>query len=313
VHLVKRGDHTLTIKFAVPAAYYHRGAGVVVRLTRGKKPAARPSAGYAVAVYPDHEAYAHPTLAANVPYTFAIWIHDGGKYSKRVVFRTRTAKDTTPPDTVTGLRSAAGISGDGTPRVILDWTNPCCDEIASTRIVRNTKPTTTGGTVFNVPAGARSWVDEGFGQRTADGYSSSPLYYFVIPRDKAGHFARFYTSTSVVVGSRTISGSVSREDRYVEVFSCCNIQGGSEGLVTKEHLSGSVNGGAFSFTLPPGRYTVCESAESSDGTDPTDSCWIPDTGGGGHTVTWRHEFEEDYPPGPNIDLTSQTSYSGIAF
>jgi hypothetical protein len=310
VHLVKRADHALTIAFAVPAAYYHRGAGVVVRLTRGKTAAARASAGYAVAVSTDHQATIGLGLTADALYTFAIWIHDGGKYSKRVVFRARTAKDTTPPDPVEGVRAIAGLGGTGDARIVLDWTNPCCEQITSIRIVRNTRPTTTGGAVFTASPSSRAWVDTSFPGRRADGFSTAPIYYYLSARDAAGHYSRFYTGTSVVVGSRTISGTVSMEHRDVVVFSCCDIQGGSHRLVHKTDVSGSVGGGAFSFTLPPGRYAVCQ-ASATVVNDPTNTCWVPDAGGGGHTVRWYNEFEEGNP-GPNIDVTA-ASYSGIAF
>lgn len=313
VHLVKRGDHTLTIKFAVPAAYYHQGAGVVVRLTRGKKPAARPSAGYAVALQPGHEAYVQQTLVANTRYTFAVWLHDGGRYSKRVVFRTRTAKDTSPPDTVENVQATAGLSGSGSARVVLEWDNPTGDSLSGVRIVRNTRPTTTGGKVVNVGPTAEVWVDQSLPGVTSQGFSTAPLYYFVIPRDQAGHFARSYARAEVVVGSRTISGAVSRENRELAIFTCCQGSGfEATDFLRRSPVSASVNGGAFTFTLPPGRYAICDHPAAGPYNDPTASCWVPDQGGGGHTVRWYDEFTEDYPPG-NIDLTAPTPYTGVTF
>jgi hypothetical protein len=313
VHLVKRGDHTLTIAFAVPAAYYHRGAGVVVRLTRGKTAAARASAGYTVTVSPDHQARTGSSLTADALYTFAIWIHDGGKYSKRVVFRARTAKDTTPPDTVENTQATAGLSGSGSARVVLEWDNPTGDPLSGVRIVRNTRPTTTGGKVVNVAPTAEVWVDRSLPGLTSQGFSTAPLYYFVIPRDQAGHFARFYSRAEVVVGSRTISGTVSRENRELAIFTCCQGSGfEATDFLRRRPVSASVNGGAFTFTLPPGRYAVCDHPATGPYNDPTASCWVPDPGGGGHTVRWYDEFTEGYPPG-NIDLTAPTPYTGITF
>src|SRR6185437_9696894 len=143
LQVVHRTDHSLTIKFAVPAAYYHPGAGAVVRITRGYTPAATPGAGYSVgSIDSAHEAQAgpNPPLRANLAYTFAVWIRDSGVYSKRATITTATLKDTTAPDSVSYLTSQAALAG-GQPRVVLTWQNPCCDTLGPVRIVRNTKPT----------------------------------------------------------------------------------------------------------------------------------------------------------------------------
>jgi hypothetical protein len=314
VRVEQRTDHTLTIKFAVPAAYYHPGAGVVVRLTRGRTPAASVVAGYAVTANAAHEAKAGPTLGAGLAYTFAIWIRDGGRYSRRVAITTTTLTDTTAPDPVTSLESRAAITASG-PRVVLTWVDPCCDDLSYVRIVRNTTPTTTGGTVFNVGPNAKSFVDDDLpdsivNNPTPFDFSDDPLYYYVIARDKAGNFSRSYVRTSVVVGSRTIEGQVSGSDRYVAVY-CCPGETGELSLVTAQGgLGEDVDGGAFSVRVPPGVFTICE-GDNLHANDPSATCWVDDAGAGGHTTPWAG-YNEDVPPA-TIDLRTATSYDEVDF
>jgi hypothetical protein len=318
LQVVHRTDHSLTIKFAVPAAYYHPGAGAVVRITRGYTPAATPAAGYSVgSIDSAHEAQAgpNPPLGANLAYTFAVWIRDSGVYSKRATITTATLKDTTAPDSVSYLTSQAALAG-GQPRVVLTWQNPCCDTLGPVRIVRNTKPTTTGGTVFNVPAASQAWVDDNLPDSIVNNpgvfdYSTAPLYYYVIPRDAAGHFARYYTGTKIVVASRTISGHVSGSDRYIAVFCCPDDILWQSVLVTSlDGLGDGVNGGAFTVHVPPGVFTIC-SGDNLHANDPTATCWVATGPASGHTTSWDG-FDEGIAL-PTMDLTSATTYTAVEF
>lgn len=315
--VVQRTDHSLTIKFAVPAAYYHPGAGVVVRITRGYTPAPTPTTGYGVTnIYTTHEAQAGPNspLGANLAYTFAVWIRDSGLYSKRATITATTLKDTTGPDPVSYVSSQAGLAG-GRPRVVLTWDNPCCDQLSYVRIVRNTKATTTGGTVFNVPASSQAWVDDNLPNAIVNNpepgdFSTAPLYYYLIPVDASGNVAARYVGTKIVVASRTISGHVSGADRYVYVYCCPGETGESVGVTGQGGLGDSVNGGAFTIHVPPGVFTIC-SGDNLTANDPTGACWIATGPASGHTTPW-FGYDEDVAA-PTIDLTSATSYTVVQF
>lgn len=311
--LIRHTDHSLAISFAVPAAYYHPGAGVVVRITRGHTPAATPTAGYAVQapVYP-HEAQAgpNPALGADLAYTFAVWIRDNGVYSSRQTLTARTLKDASPPDDVTGVEARATLV-DGMPRVVLSWKNPCCDEVSTIRIVRNTEPTTTGGTVVDVPAANQAWADDNLPDSIVNNpdpfdYTTDPLYYWVLARDRAGHWSRSYASTDVVVASRTISGHVSGTDRFVVVYCCPGPTGELSGVTSKGALDGS-----FTVHLPPGRFTICSGDNHPAGDDPTAACWVAEPDGTGHTIPWSG-YNDDVPTA-SIDLDSAKSYDAVRF
>lgn len=314
VRVIQKTDHQITIQFAVPAAYYHPGARAVVRITRGKTPAASPTAGYEVRANTRHEAQAgpNPALGAGVAYTFALWIIDGGQLSKRATLTTTTLKDTTPPEDLLAVHAKATINSG--PRVVLDWANPCCDELDTVRIVRNTKPTTVGGNVFTVPAAAQAWVDDQLPASIVNNedqsFSADPLYYWLRIRDKAGHYSLRYVGTKVVVGSRTISGTVTGKNRFVVAY-CCNGGFESRYVTSLADLNGSVNGGRFSLIVPPGRYTICTGDMFGRDGEPTASCWVPGPDGTGTKQSWSG-FNEDVPP-DNIDLRSTRSYDGVRF
>jgi hypothetical protein len=141
-------------------------------------------------------------------------------------------------------------------------------------------------------------------------YSDAPLYYFVIARDKAGNFSRTYAKTSVVVGSRTISGHVSGSNRFVAVYCCPGDTGELSLVTTKGGLGENVNGGAFTVRVPPGVFTICE-GDNTTSNDPTATCWTDDPGPGGHTTPWGG-FNEQVPTA-TIDLRSATSYDEVDF
>ncbi|MET0695248.1 MAG: hypothetical protein ABWY56_15045 [Propionibacteriaceae bacterium] len=315
LRLSDRSDHMLELQFAVPAAYYHPGASAVVRITRGRTPAASPTAGYPVQTNTLHQARAgsNPPLGAEVAYTFAVWIIDGGKLSPRATLTATTLKDTHPPDDIIAAHAAPGISPG--PRVIVDWANPCCDELDTVQIIRNTKNTPVGGTVFNVPAAPQAWADEHLPASIDDytrsqRFSAAPLYYFLKIKDKAGNYSRFDTRTDVVFASRTISGTVTGKDRYLRVYCCTGINGAAyvSGL---EGLDGSVNGGKFTVNLPPSSYTICTGGEHQGEHDPTASCWVPGPNGTGTKRPW--DGTDEGVPSPTIDLTINKSYDDVHF
>jgi hypothetical protein len=263
-----------------------------------------------------HEAKAgpNPPLGANLAYTFAVWIRDNSLYSKRATITTTTLTDTTAPDPVSYVTSQAMLSG-GNPRVVLTWQNPCCDTLGDLRIVRNTKPTTTGGTVFNVPTSSQAWVDDNLPDSIVNNpgvfdYSTAPLYYYLISRDAAGHFASRYVGTTIVVASRTISGHVSGANRFVFAYCCPGESGQPIGVTGQGGLGDSVNGGAFIIHLPPGVFTIC-SGDNLHANDPTGTCWIATGPASGHTIPW-FGYDEDVAT-PTIDLTSATSYTAVQF
>jgi hypothetical protein len=315
VQVVERTFNALTIRFAVPAAYYHPGAGVVVRLTQGRKPAARPGKGVAVPANARHEASPTIALKQGTLYTFALWVRDNGRFSKRVVIRARTTTYHEPPGEIGTVGAQATV--DPTPRVHLTWVASATDDLASIRIVRNTVPTTTGGTVFTLPGSARSWTDTKLPTAidhpgATPRFSSAPLYYWLIAKDKAGYFSRLYTRKEVVVGSRTLSGHVAGTDRFVAVYCCPAGSTNQPTLVTTlGGLSAGVDGGAFSVAVPPGTYAVCEGANHPTGIDTTAACWVADSPTTGHTVPWGGTDEDVSTP--SVDLRTATSYAGISF
>ncbi|MET0998544.1 MAG: hypothetical protein ABWX73_07520 [Marmoricola sp.] len=119
-----------------------------------------------------------------------------------------------------------------------------------------------------------------------------------------------YHRTSVVVGSRTITGQVSGTDRFVHVYCCPGISGELNAVDGEGGLGENVNGGAFSVRVPPGVYTICEGDNSTDN-DPTATCWTDDPGPGGHTTSWGG-FNEQVPTA-TIDLRTATSYGEVDF
>jgi hypothetical protein len=315
VRVVERAPHQLAIQFAVPAAYYRPGAGVVVRLTRGRTPAARPAAGYHVPVTPRHRAQAgpFPELESNTAYTFAIWIRASGRYSRRVVVRTRTAVNVHPPADIGNVRIRASV--DPSPRVVISWGELGAD-VRSVRIVRNTEMTTAGGTVFTLAGRPTSFTDANLPRIIDDPggsprFSAAPIHYWLIARDKAGRFSILYHRTSVVVGSRIISGQVSGTDRFVHVYCCPGATGELNAVTGQGGLGEDVNGGAFSVRVPPGVYTICEGDNSAADVDPTATCWTDDPGPGGHTTPWGGHDEQ--VPTETIDLRTATSYDEVDF
>lgn len=206
VHVVERAFNTITIKFAVPAAYYHQGAAVIVRVTKGRQAAARPAKGMAVRTSADHEATPTAGLKQDTPYTFALWVRDRGRLSHRVVFHARTAAYHEPPADIGNVADETSL--DPTPQVRLTWVVGAGDELASIRIVRNTEPTTTGGTVFTLPGSARSFTDTTppapVTTEPSEG-SPSSLYYWLIAKNTAGVYSRLYTRHQVMFGSSSTS------------------------------------------------------------------------------------------------------------
>lgn len=320
--VVQRADHQLAVQFAVPTAFYHPGAGSVVRLTGGRTPAASPSKGYAVPTDGRHVSRTAATLLASQDYTFAVWIRDHGVYSKRTAITTRTLADTTRPNPVTGLTAKASI-GDGSGQVKLTWTGDHTDRIGYVRIVRNTRPTTTGGDVVaaQLPAGTETWTDTRVGALARDDYSTPTdpatgwtqqrFYYFVIERDRAGNFSRSYANASDVFGTRMLSGTVTggaaSDSTNIVAFA-----GTSPRLKSAATTIASSGGGAFAMRVPPGLYTVCDTVASNPAAN---RCWVVRSDGTAGTAPGA-EIDDPlgYPnaPAPSIDVT-QGDYTAIRF
>ena len=192
-------------------------------------------------------------------YTFAIWVRANGLYSAR-----RTITVVTRPDVVTDLRAAASVTAPsfdlGRAQVRLTWRNPA-GPLAAIRIVRNTSPTTAGGTVTTLPGSATSFTDTSLPASacggSATGCSTAPLHYWVVPESTDGGFADRYLRTDVVVGSRTISCTVSGSSSGVVALCCQNLFDAEDTLITGATADPAVDGGAFTIHVPPGVYAVC--------------------------------------------------------
>ncbi len=310
ITVTERTAHRITISYVVPAAYYSPGGGGVVRLTRGSTPAASPTAGYAVPVTGrTARTTLDPALTPNVAYTLAVWVKANGQYSAR-----RTVTVVTRPDVVTALAGAASVSGPSYsptgPQVRLTWRNPT-GPLKAVRIVRNVAPTTSGGSVVVLNGSAQSYVDTtlpaqvcGASYRTT-GCSTAPVHYWVMPESAAGGYADRYVRADVVVGSRTISGTVSAGNQGV-VALCCQNLGDAEDLpVADAAADPGVDGGAFTVHVPPGVYTACTFADAPP-QNVWGQCWS--TKGGGTKETW---WEVGGDPTPTIDLRTATSYTGV--
>ncbi|MER7073368.1 hypothetical protein [Terrabacter sp. NPDC000476] len=308
ITVTERTAHRVTISYLVPAAYYSPGGGGVVRVTRGYTPAASPTSGYAVPVTGrTARTTLVPSLTPNVAYTFAVWVRVGRTYSAR-----RTITVVTRPDVVTGLQSAASVTPPsydlGHAQVRLTWRNPA-GPLKAVRIVRNTAATTTGGTVTTLPGTATSFTDPSLpasvcGGRTT-GCSTAPVHYWVIPESTTGGFADRYVRSDVVVGSRTITGTVSRGSSGV-VALCCNNLFDAEGvLVAQAAADPAVAGGAFTMHVPPGVYAVCTFADRPP-QNQVGTCWS--TAAGGSTEVW---WEVGGDPTPTVDVRTAPSYNGV--
>lgn len=240
-------------------------------------------------------------------YTFAIWARANGLYSAR-----RTITVVTRPDVVTDLRAAASVTAPsfdlGRAQVRLTWRNPA-GPLAAIRIVRNTSPTTAGGTVTTLRGSATSFTDTSLPASacggSATGCSTAPLHYWVVPESTDGGFADRYLRTDVVVGSRTISGTVSGSSSGVVALCCQNLFDAEDTLITGATADPAVDGGAFTIHVPPGVYAVCTFADRPPANQ-VGTCWS--TAAGGTTETW---WEVGGDPTPTIDLRTATSYSGV--
>ena len=307
--VTERTAHRVTISYAVPAAYYSPGGGGVVRLTRGHTPAASPTAGYAVPVTGrTARTTLIPALTPDVAYTFAIWVKANGLYSAR-----RTVTVVTRPDVVADLRATASVTPPsydlGAAQVRLSWRNPA-GPLEAVRIIRNAAPTTTGGTVVTLSGSATSFVDTTLpaqvcGSRSGTGCSTAPVHYWVIPESTIGGFADHYVRADVVVGSRTITGTVSGANATVVALCCQNLVDAEDALVAGAAADSAVDNGAFTIHVPPGVYTVCTFAAHPP-RNQVGTCWS--TAGGGVTDTW---WEVGGDPVPTIDVRTATSYSGV--
>jgi hypothetical protein len=308
ITVTERTAHRVTITYLVPAAYYSPGGGGVVRLTRGYTPAASPTSGYAVPVTGrTARTTLDPSLTPNVAYTFAVWVRVGNAYSAR-----RTITVITRPDVVTELKSAASVTPGSFDlahtQVRLTWRNPA-GPLKAIRIVRNTAATTTGGTVTTLPGTATSFTDPSLpdsvcGGRTT-GCSTAPVYYWVILESTIGGFADRYVRSDVVVGSRTITGTVSRGSSGVVALCCQNFGDGENLLVAHAAADPAVSGGAFTMHVPPGVYAVCTFADNPP-QNQFGTCWS--TAGGGSTEVW---WEVGGDPTPTVDVRTAPSYNGV--
>lgn len=310
ITVTERTAYGLGIAFVVPAAYYAPNSGGVVRITRGYTPASTPSAGYAVPVV---GRTAHTpessSLTANVVYTLAVWVRSNGLYSAR-----RTIALITRPDTVGDLRSSVSVGGPTYGpfgvRVSLSWENPA-GPLKAIRIVRNTAPTTTGGTVVTLPGSARSYVDTALPSIVCDlsaptGCSTEPVRYWVLPESSTSGFADRYLRTDAVVGSRTISGTVSGNFRGIIAFCCPNPIDGSATGVTGASADPAVNGGAFTVHVPPGVFSVCTGGATNGNTG---KCWVVNNGVGS-AQPWDGTLDSGQLD-PTIDMTTQTTYPDV--
>lgn len=322
-HIVvtERTAHRVGISFSVPAAYYDTGAGGVVRVTRGYTPAASASAGYAVPVT-GHTARttASPTLTADVVYTFALWVRDGGRYSAR-----RTATIRTRPDDVSNVRANVGFDGPKTqggfttytsnPHVQLTWTNPPGQPLSQIRIVRNTALTTTGGKVITLSGSTHSYSDSHIvtqlcGATQRGGCSTAPVHYWILPKTTTNDYAEHYVRNDVVVGSATLSGTIASKFDPPYVLCCPNsFDGGAEIFGG----SAAISGGNFTMHLVPGTFAVC-AEDTTNHTDRNTFCWHVDQGNANGELDDGHDITigEDHPL-PSIDLVHHTSYTEVAF
>ena len=269
IRVTLRTDHRLAVTWDVPAVYYSPGVVGVARLTRGATPAATPTSGYFMAVHgrSAETPSCSPLLTPDTTYTVAVWVNDHGAYSARRSLTVRTLKDTTAPDVFAVQSRTSAIGEDGDPEVKLIWEREC-DDYAGVRIVRNTRPTLTGGTVLFAAGNVHAYLDHDIPGTSATSPNQT-LYYYLIALDKAGHFAAHYTATSVVFGDRTITGTVSgTQDRYVSITT--GLAGDGSPLYRQAVLvKPSTGNRAFTFRVPAGRYQVC--AENQDGSQ--SSCY----------------------------------------
>ncbi|WP_345508282.1 hypothetical protein [Terrabacter aeriphilus] len=308
ITVTERTAHRVTISYLVPAAYYSPGGGGVVRVTRGHTPAASPTSGYAVPVTGrTARTTLVPSLTPNVAYTFAVWVRVGSAYSAG-----RTITVVTRPDVVTELRSAASVTPPsydlGHAQVRLTWRNPT-GPLKAVRIVRNTAATTTGGTVTTLPGTATSFTDPSLpasvcGGRTT-GCSTAPVHYWVIPESTTGGFADRYVRSDVVVGSRTITGTVSQGSSGIVALCCQNLFDAENALVAHAAADPAVAAGAFTIHVPPGVYAVCTFADRPP-RNQVGTCWNA-AGAGSEDVWW----EVGGDPSPTIDVRTAPSYNGV--
>lgn len=250
-----RYDHTLMISWHNPTA----GASAVVRLTRGRTPAATPTAGYAVPVNDGRFATARP-LGAGLAYTFAVWVRDGdGHYSARTTLTTSTRADVTPPPPLESAKARWASDPFDARRVQLSWNRPEIVDFDGVRIVRNTTATPTGGTVLESAYPGSDLTD----------YTASldrDYWYYFAVRDTSGNLSPYVSARVERAG--TISGTITLGD---PTGSQVTVYDGSGALVAD---AGPIYpDGSWSVQIPPGTYTVCGVAATVRGEPYTPGCW----------------------------------------
>lgn len=108
-----------------------------------------------------------------------------------------------------------------------------------------------------------------------------------------------------MVGSRTITGTVSGDHERVIALCCQNPVDASLTYVAGADADADVNGGAFTIHVPPGVYTICtESATTHDLV-----CWKVNPDGSGSTVVRPDTAAPG--PDPTLDVRTGTTYSGV--
>lgn len=299
LRVTRRGDHVLYVGWSVPAIAYSPGASVVARLTRGYTPAPSPTSGYFVQVDSPRpiDAWASP-LTANAVYTFAVWVQDHGVYSARRTVTVTTSKDVTPPRDLGSLKAEQVVTGTSQPQVRLTLGYAGDPSLAGARIVKNTRDTTTGGTVIYLHGDPTSYLDTYVDKAVSFG---THYYYWALPQDTAGNYARHYVGASVLVhGLREASGTLEPPANY----------SGFPGSVSLYDASGQdvadafpdQTDGSWQVSVPPGKYTVCGSVPADDPDlhfQYVPACWSP-----GGNYNWDGNTA-DFPAGAvqALDLT----------
>ncbi len=303
-------DHHIWVHFDTPAD----PTTVVSRLTRGYTPAATPGAGYAVPVA-NHIVQPGSTgapLTADTVYTIAFWVKQGSAYSARRTVTTRTLNDTHRPDDLEiPWAPAPSVNARGEAQVQLVWDAVDVEEdFLGTRIVRNTAPTTTGGTVFFVPAPQHTFLDVA-PPMNADITGPQPVvHYWVISEDRSGNFSPHYKRLDVVVANKTLRGHVAAGQTLLTNVLCCPADGD---VYIHRIYTGydaiALAPGDFTIHVPPGVYGLCGERLSSSAPP---LCYAQHPDGTLYTYPGTSTEDGDVPL-PTLNLVTNTSLSGLDF
>lgn len=305
-----RTDHHIWVHFDLPAD----PQTVVARLTRGYTPAATPNAGYFVGVgnHIVQPGSFGAVLTADTVYTIAFWVRQGSVYSARRTVTARTLKDTTrPADLEVPWAPAPSVDPQGEAQVQLVWSAIDVEEdLAGTRIVRNTAPTTTGGTVFFVPAPHHSFVDDN-PPVPADVTGPQPVvHYWLLSRDRAGNFGAHYQRLDVVVANRTLRGHVAPGTTLVTEILCCpkTDDVDTDRLVAGGYAAIALTSGDYTIHVPPGVYALCGERLGAS----TQTCYGQRPDGTIYTFGDAPPVSDDSTL-PSLNLVTNLSLAGLDY